>query len=232
MAQKTLPKTDSTKAVAYIRVSTDKQELGPEAQRAGIAQWAAQHGVQVTSWHIEEDVHGDSPCISRPVLGEALTALGDAGLLLALRRDRVARDAVETALFERHLEQRGVRLATADGLSEEQTPEGALLRGVVDLISAYELASIRRRTKEALAAKRARGEVSGTVPYGYRLANDGRHLELHPEEQAVVAQARTLRASGLPVRGVARELRKRGVVSRRGLPLGISQIFALIRVAA
>lgn len=36
---------DPKRAVAYLRVSTDEQRLGPEAQRAAIAAWGAREGV-------------------------------------------------------------------------------------------------------------------------------------------------------------------------------------------
>jgi DNA invertase Pin-like site-specific DNA recombinase len=39
---------------------------------------------------------------------------------------------------------------------------------IMDAAAAYERALIRARTKAALAAKRARGERSGEVPYGFR----------------------------------------------------------------
>jgi len=41
---KTTRQTDPTLAVAYIRVSTDDQNLAPEAQRASIDAWAARQG--------------------------------------------------------------------------------------------------------------------------------------------------------------------------------------------
>ena len=41
------PQRDQSRAVAYLRVSTEDQALGPEAQRAAIEVWAARQGVQV-----------------------------------------------------------------------------------------------------------------------------------------------------------------------------------------
>ena len=37
------------RAVAYLRVSTDEQRLGPEAQRAAIAAWAVREGITVVA---------------------------------------------------------------------------------------------------------------------------------------------------------------------------------------
>ena len=43
------PTTDTRTAVAYLRVSTDEQHLGPEAQRAAITAWASREGVSVVA---------------------------------------------------------------------------------------------------------------------------------------------------------------------------------------
>ena len=45
-------------AVGYVRVSTDDQNLGPQAQRAAIESWAAREGVQVAAWHVDQGVSG------------------------------------------------------------------------------------------------------------------------------------------------------------------------------
>jgi len=58
--------TDSHTAVAYLRVSTDRQELGPEAQRAAIEAWATREGVTVAAWHVEAGVSGAAPIADRP----------------------------------------------------------------------------------------------------------------------------------------------------------------------
>jgi len=46
---------NSLVAVAYIRVSKDEQRLGPDAQRAAIAAWAACEGVQIAAWHVDPE---------------------------------------------------------------------------------------------------------------------------------------------------------------------------------
>jgi hypothetical protein len=57
----------------------------------------------------------------------------------------------------------------------------------------------RARTKAALAAKKARGERVGSVPFGYTLTEGGK-LAPEPVEQVVAGKVRELRASGLSLR--------------------------------
>ena len=88
---------------------------------------------------------------------------------------------------------------------------------------------IRSRTRSALAVKTARGEYTGgKVPYGYRLAEDGEHLETVEQEQAIIAEARALRAEGRVLRDVANTLAGRGMTNRAGAPFGPAAVAAMV----
>src|SRR5262245_56508302 len=80
------------------------------------------------------------------------------GWWVAVRRDRMGRDAMAAAMIERLTEKAGARVQTCDGAGEGDTPEAVLLRTMIDAFAQYELALIRGRTKLGLARKRARGE--------------------------------------------------------------------------
>src|SRR6185312_5993720 len=63
------------KAVAYLRVSTADQKLGPEAQRRAIETWAAGSDVEVVAWHADQGISGGSDLDDRPGLVAALAEL-------------------------------------------------------------------------------------------------------------------------------------------------------------
>jgi DNA invertase Pin-like site-specific DNA recombinase len=191
-------------AVAYVRCSTDRQDLSPEAQRAAIDAFARVAEIEVVAVHEDLGVSGGTALEERPGLLAAMESLRvhGAGVLVVAKRDRLARDVLTAALVERLCERAGARVQSADGTGNGHGPEAQLLRGIVDLFAQYERAIIRSRTKAALAVKRARGERVGTVPYGRRVGADGR-LEDHPEEAAAVARARELRAGGASLRKIA-----------------------------
>ena len=86
--------------------------------------------------------------------------------------------------------------------------------------------------RAALGAKRARGERgSGRIPYGQRLADDGRTLVPCPREAATVALALELSREGLPLRGIAARLASAGHVARSGKPFGPQSIANMLRAA-
>lgn len=218
-------------AIAYVRVSTDEQSLGPQAQRDAIGRWAVSHGVQVVATFDDQGVSGGSAIERRPGLLGALAALREhgAGLLVAAKRDRIARDTVIAALVEQAAGRAGAAIATADGASDGVGPEGGLMRGIVDVFAAYERGVIRSRTTAALAVKKSRGERVGSVPYGHRLDTDGVHLVEDEAEQAVIGKIRKLRAAGLSLRSVVRECEALGLLSRASRPFALTQV---ARIAA
>lgn len=221
-------------AVGYIRVSTDDQALGPEAQRAALEAWAARNGADLVAVFEDLGVSGAAALDRRPGLLAAVDALADhgAGVLVVAKRDRLARDTMAAAMIERLADRAGARIVSADGVGDGDGPESLLMRRIVDAFAEYERALIRGRTRAALAAKKARGERAGEVPFGSRVAVDGRTLEADAGEGAVVDAVRELRAAGLSIRGIAAELDRRGFRSRSGKALAATQVARILERAA
>ncbi len=219
-------------AVAYLRASKEEQRLSPEAQRAAIEAWSAREAVSVASWYVDQGVCSVTPIEGRPALLAAITALREsgAGVLVVAKRDRIARDVVLAAGVEREAARAGARLVSASGEGNGDSPADQFMRTVVDGAAQYERGLIRARTKAALAAKRARGEVVGQVPYGF--VREGDRLVPVPAEQATIARAREL-AEGRTLRALAALLTSEGHVSRSGRPFAAVQVARMLaRVGA
>jgi DNA invertase Pin-like site-specific DNA recombinase len=222
--------TDPRKAVAYVRMSTERHDISPAVQRAAIEAWAARERVAIIAWHEDLGVSGGAALEERPGLMAAVEAVRThgAGLLVVAKRDRLARDVLTAALVERLCERVGARVVAADGTGNGDTPEAGLLRTLLDAFAAYERALIRGRTKAALAVKKARGERTGGVPYGWS-AVGGRLVE-NPAEAQTVALARLLRAQGKSLRGVAAGLVAEGRRPRNGGEWAVQTIRRMVAV--
>lgn len=233
MAKRTIP-GDTKRAVAYLRVSTDDQHLGPEAQRASIESWAKREGVEVVAWHLDQGVSGGTPVEKRPALVAALGDLHDksAGVLVAAKRDRLARDVVIASVLERMTIDAGASIVTADGVSAANTPEGALMRVLLDAFAAYERACIRSRTKAALGVKKNRGERVGTLPLGHAIAEGKRIAPTVAHELRAVARAHELRSEGVSIRGVVARLELEGFTCRTGRAYGKASVENMLRKSA
>lgn len=228
------PSTDAALAVAYLRVSTEDQHLGPEAQRASIEAWAAREGVRVVSWHTDQGVSGAAPIDKRPALLAALDELRSvqAGRLVVAKRDRLARDVMAAGMLERLVQREGARIYSADGIDASDRPEGVLMRGMVDLFAQDERALIRSRTAAALARKRARGERTGSVPLGSKVGADGVRLLPDAGEARAVERVLELRAEGLSFSRIAERLNAEGFPTRSGGPWYAMQAHRIVQARA
>jgi DNA invertase Pin-like site-specific DNA recombinase len=141
------------KWVSYLRVSTDRQGrsgLGLEAQRSSVADYL--NGGQ---WKlIKEFVEVESGKRSdRPKLAEALAACRLHGAKLVIAKlDRLSRDAH----FLLGLEKAGVDFVAADMPNANR-----LTVGIMAMIAEEERRMISKRTRDALAAAKARGVKLG-----------------------------------------------------------------------
>ena len=226
------PSTDSRKAVALIRCSTDEQHLGPEAQRAALAVWAERNGVEIVAIFEDKGISGTAAIDKRPGLLAALDALPQhrAGLLVVAKRDRLARDVMNAAMIERMAERVGARVVSAAGEGEGDDPASKLMRTMIDAFAEYERAIIRSRISAALAVKAARGEkVGGVQTYG---AAEGIEAERTEAEREIVAAVVKARAAGLSIREIAAELAAAGMRTRKGGEIQSTQVARILRRAA
>lgn len=210
------PKNDPAVAVAYLRVSTDEQGLGMEAQRASVTTWAAREGVTVAAWCEDFGVSGGAELEDRPGLVEALRLVRElrAGRLVAAKADRIARDVYVAELVKRDLKAAGAGLALVEGICGDD-PVSEMAATMMDAFARMERRLIAARTKAALAVKKAKGErISGRLPFGFQLAADLIHLEPCPAEQGTLARIMELRREGMGARRIAAALTLEGIKPR------------------
>lgn len=222
----------SPRAIGYLRVSTEAQAdsgLGLEAQQAAIEAAAARLGVEVIET-FTDTVSGGLALEYRPALLAALEVIRTGDLLLVAKRDRLGRDVLNVAMIERLVERKGARVVSSAGEgSDDDSPTGKLMRGIIDCFAEYERALIRHRTKAAMAAAKKRGQRVGCIPFGMALGDDGRMLVPNPDERAVLAEIHRLRNRGNALFTIAEELNGRGLRNRQGrqwLPNFIAQLLS------
>ncbi|MBK8230666.1 MAG: recombinase family protein [Candidatus Eisenbacteria bacterium] len=205
---------DPSRAISYLRVSTDDQSGGIESQRAALAAYAAAHGLHIVAEHIDAGISGAAPLDRRPGLVGALVSLRDhgAGVLLAARRDRVARDPAIMRIIEAEISRLGATLITSDGIATGDDPGAVMLRGVLDLAAQYERGVIRARVKGGMSRLIKSGLSTGTPPLGYQVADDGRLIPSN--ESKAVARAIQLAAEGLTRAQIADRLTAEGYPAR------------------
>ena len=210
----------SGRGIAYVRVSTAEQAasgLGLDAQQTAVEATAARLGLSLVQTFTDAGVSGGLPLEQRPALLAALDVIRAGDVLLVAKRDRLGRDVLHVSMIQRLVERKGARVVSAAGEgTDDDGPTSILMRQIIDAFAEYERAVIRARTKSAMAAIRRRGERAGHLPFGWRVGSDGRHLEENPDEQAILAEVRLLRAKGYALISICDELNQRGLKNRQG----------------
>lgn len=172
--------------VSYLRVSTAQQGrsgLGLEAQRQAINAFLAQRkATELASFTEVESGKSNA----RPELGKALALAKATGATLVIAKlDRLSRNAA----FLLSLRDSGVRFVATD------MPEAnELTIGVMALVAQQEREAISKRTKEALAAAKARGRKLGNPNGAAPLRRAGKGNEAAVQ---AVAQGTAQRDEGL-----------------------------------
>jgi DNA invertase Pin-like site-specific DNA recombinase len=204
--------------VVYKRVSTVRQGnsgLGLEAQERAIESFRKAKGAKIVKCFTEVESGKRN---NRPKLVEALHLAKVTGSTLVIAKlDRLSRNAA----FLLALRDSGVRFIAAD------MPEANdLTIGIMALVAQQERETISKRTKEALAAAKARGVKLGN-PNGaaaLRRAGKGnvdgiREIKRRADEFASDLESviEDILASGKSsLGGLADELNKRGILTPRG----------------
>ena len=202
--------------IAYLRVSTEQQTqsgAGLDAQLDACQRMAG----QLAGVYRDEGVSGKTGLDKRPALLEAIAELGKGDTLMVAKRDRLGRDPLVVAMIEAAVQRKGARIVSAAGEgTDSDSPSDVLMRRMVDAFAEYERLVIGARTRAALQAKKARGERTGSIPYGFRLADDGVNLVRDEVEQEAMTMIRELNGKGLSLRNIAGRLEAKGYKPRNG----------------
>lgn len=205
--------------ISYLRVSTDRQGrsgLGLEAQREAVRTYLNGGSWHIIAEHVEvESGRNDA----RPELDAALAAarLHRVPLVVA-KVDRLTRSV---AFLSRLLES-GVEVRFCD-LPQIEGPAGRFMLNQMVAVAELEAGLISARTKAALQAAKARGQVLGGnrgQTFSTAISEAGRAKQMARARARVSDLAPTiaeLRQSGITsATGLARALTERGIPTARG----------------
>lgn len=220
----------SSKAIAYYRVSTARQGqsgLGLEAQQAAVRSYAQRAGLVLIGEYTE--VETGMKKRRRVEIHRAITAAKDASaVLLIAKLDRLARNVA----FVSTLMESGVDFVACD-----MPPANRLTVHIMAALAEWEAEMISKRTKEALAAAKARGTILGKpenlTPEAQAKGAVATRRQAVEAYRTAVGYIKRLRQDGLSFGAIAQRLNEEGHRTRTGklfYPMTVQRI--LNRTAA
>jgi len=159
-------------AVAYIRVSTEKQD--PENQRAKIEQWAAARGIYIVKWYVEAGVSGSIAPWRRLTFRRLIYDVKHGKLeprpqlLMTYETSRLVRTFSDLyRLLE--IVEKDLGLVVVSISEKEQVLQNLdgvyrqFIRAVLAFVAHMEREFIRQRTKAALERLKKEGKITNVV---------------------------------------------------------------------
>lgn len=204
---------------SYRRVSTTEQHNGPQAQADAIEGWIERNDPEGRIYgyiddFFDEGVSGSVALSDRPAGANLIRILKPGDTIVTLKLDRLFRSVADAALTMDEWCKRDIKLVSLAEGFDMTTPYGKAMAHIMSAMAELERSMIGERTKAALAAKKARGERTGQVPYGSDHLNG--ILTANAEEIKVVESILMWSRSGLSSRRITDRLNAHGVPAKRG----------------
>lgn len=225
---------EDKRTLAYIRVSTERQELG--RQRDMIQRWAVAFEVKIDNWLEDDGISGRAAAVKgarkksgadmnyyanlcqdnflasveRPGFLAMLQAVkdGDYKRVVVAALDRLSRDTMELMLLESKLHQWGCELVSVDSgqILNTEDAGGWLQFAMKAIFAEYECRQTGDRTRQGIAARRAAGVRLGRPPAGWMKSEDGEGFVPDPEKWPTMLAAVAARESGATLEEIAAEV--------------------------
>ena len=222
----------SKKLIAYHRVSTQKQGqdgLGMQAQRDAVARYAVSVGGTLLAEYDEVESAAKHNLKKRPQLRAALAHAKRSNAVLVLAKlDRLSRSVEVTS----QLLNSGVEFVACDNPHANR-----MTIQILAVMAEFEAAQISTRTKDAMAAAKARGAVFGGVRNvtAETLNLATRNSVLARAEAAreayadLVPQLLAMRGNGLTLYAIAQRFNDAGHSTRNGKRWTTSQVSRVLK---
>ena len=216
--------------IAYYRVSTTRpgeSGLGLEAQQVKVEQMARERGAVVVAEFVEVESGRKA---DRPQLAAALVEARKRGAVVCVAKmDRLARDAEFVLRLSREAQQNGHGFLFCD-LPEidATTAAGRMVLTMMAGVAEFESRRIGERTRDALAAAKARGAKLGGLRANTLLRNDAARDRANGEAEKLRGVLAPMVASGMSLRQMGAALAGAGKRNRKGEPLAAIQVSRIL----
>ena len=198
----------------YCRVSTIDQAdngNGLDVQKSRIEGEAQSKGTEpIKQFFIDKGISGGKPLADRPNGKRLLDTLKEGDTVIALKLDRMFRNAGDAVQQLEGFKKRKIRLFLLD--MGEVTGNGiaAMVFTILSAVAQFERERIAERISESKALARSQMRYTGgVVPYGFDvIENEGKkYLKENPEQAKIITEILKLRDDGLSYKKIAKAVK-------------------------
>ena len=205
-----------TKAIGYVRVSTQEQAThgySLDAQIDKIKAYASLYDIDLIDIMIDGGVSAKS--LKRDGLTNVLQMLdsGKADAVIIFKLDRLTRSVTDWNTLIADYFTKHALLSVSDQI-DTRTAAGRLCLNVLMSVAQWEREAIGERTSTALRQKQSQGQHVGSPAYGYEMLD--KQLVKVASEYEAIALVKEMKANGCTLQQIADELNTQNIKTKRG----------------
>ena len=195
-------------AVLYARYSSDKQrEASIDDQLRVCRQYCEAENIRVVAEYKDYALSGKTD--HRPEFRRMIANAPESDYVVVYMFDRFSRDRYDSATYKKMLRECGVRVLSASEKVED-TPEGGLQEGMLELLSEYYVRDLARKVRRGMEGNALKAQDNGYKIFGYDTDPDTRRYVVNESEAACVREMFDMHMHGRSVNAIAREMAQRG----------------------
>lgn len=201
-------------AVLYARYSSDKQrEASIDDQLRECRQFCDREGIEVVRAYTDYALSGKTD--QRPQFRQMIANAPESDYVVVYMFDRFSRDRYDSIVYKKQLADCGVRVISATE-PVDRTPEGQLQEGMLEVIAAYYVADLARKTRRGMEGNALLAKDNGYKLFGYDTDPVTRRYIVNEEEAAIVREIFARHIAGGSIYGIAKDLASRGWTTTTG----------------
>jgi site-specific DNA recombinase len=226
----------NTKAVGYVRGSTNEQRITLEAQEAKIRAMVTVKDAEIVE--IISDGGESAASLDRPGM-QRLLQMVDEGLVryvIIAKLDRMTRSVRDLGDLLETFGEREVSLISVEESLDTGSAAGRLVMNVMVSVSQWEREIIGERTAAALQFLKMNNYPSSHPPYGYaaaprtpeeKRARVRKRMILNPYEQKVLGMVRIMTEEAETLQAITDALNEAGYTTRSGGKFHITAVWRI-----
>lgn len=132
---------------------------------------------------------------------------------------------VRRELMKKSIKVISIQQPDYDMYKASKDPRDYLMNTLTEMLDVYDRMMIALKLATARTTKAHKGDKpAGVCPYGYKYSDDRKHIEINPEEAAIVRQIFTEGQKGRSIDKITKTLNDQGLRTRRGNQWGPSSV--------
>lgn len=213
-------------AVIYARYSSDKQrEASIDDQLRVCRDFCEREGIDVLREYTDYAISGKTD--QRPQFRAMIANAPESDFVVVYMFDRFSRDRYDSATYKKMLRDCGVRVISASEKVED-TPEGGLQEGLLELLSEYYVADLKRKVRRGMEGNALKAMDNGYKLFGYDTDPTTRRYVINEAEADAVREIFTRYIGGDSIYRLANDMASRGWTTAKGTPVGYNWIWRVL----